>query len=402
MKVPVMRTLGPIHLEDLEPHRFEDLVRQLLYDFRPWRALEVTGRSGGDDGFDARGREVVSSDPQEAGGEPSEEDDEGGDPTGIEERIWLIQCKREKSIGPTKAREYMVGLAAACTPAAPYGLVFVADCDLSKKTRDAIWDEARKLGFMEIHVWAKGEIEDQLFQPKNDHLLFAYTGISLQIRRRSFRTEVRAKLAAKRKLLRVLKDAQLVLVLEASDSRFPFPDGFEGGHWSRRRHWNVFYAGHCGWDGFHLILKRCWAAYDPATAEWDVVETVNSGRPGKNADPWHEPSENIDSSSEPWEFWSKLGYNQALYVEEVVLPYENVIDVEIKTDRFFDGPTIHVDDFHPVNGPFLPGIYTHLEPVVRFAGWSDSHPDPQLRKKLFPEQEPGPPTREQPMPVPDE
>ena len=54
------RTLGPLHLEDLEPHRFEDLVRQLIYDFRDWRALEATGRSGSDDGFDARGFEIVS------------------------------------------------------------------------------------------------------------------------------------------------------------------------------------------------------------------------------------------------------------------------------------------------------------------------------------------------------
>jgi hypothetical protein len=37
---------GPLHFEDLEPHRFEDLVRRLIYDFRPWRQLEATGRSG--------------------------------------------------------------------------------------------------------------------------------------------------------------------------------------------------------------------------------------------------------------------------------------------------------------------------------------------------------------------
>jgi hypothetical protein len=53
------RTLGPLHLEDLEPHRFEDLVRQLLYDFRDWRYLEPTGRTGSDEGFDVRGWETV-------------------------------------------------------------------------------------------------------------------------------------------------------------------------------------------------------------------------------------------------------------------------------------------------------------------------------------------------------
>ena len=32
-KPTTTRTLGPLHYEDLEPHRFEDLVRSLLYDF---------------------------------------------------------------------------------------------------------------------------------------------------------------------------------------------------------------------------------------------------------------------------------------------------------------------------------------------------------------------------------
>ncbi len=38
------RTLNPLHFEDLEPHRFDDMVRQLAYDFRTWRNLEATGR----------------------------------------------------------------------------------------------------------------------------------------------------------------------------------------------------------------------------------------------------------------------------------------------------------------------------------------------------------------------
>jgi hypothetical protein len=51
----------PLPFTDLEPKRFEDLVRQLVYDFRPWRRLEATGRSGSDDGFDARALEIVEA-----------------------------------------------------------------------------------------------------------------------------------------------------------------------------------------------------------------------------------------------------------------------------------------------------------------------------------------------------
>jgi hypothetical protein len=53
------RTINPLHFEDLEPHRFEDLIRQLVYGFRDWVALEPLGRSGVDEGIDIRGIERV-------------------------------------------------------------------------------------------------------------------------------------------------------------------------------------------------------------------------------------------------------------------------------------------------------------------------------------------------------
>lgn len=48
----VTRTINPIHFEDLEPHRFEDLIRQLMYDFKDWKSIEATGKLGSDDGID--------------------------------------------------------------------------------------------------------------------------------------------------------------------------------------------------------------------------------------------------------------------------------------------------------------------------------------------------------------
>ena len=53
-KLHVTRTIAPIHFEDLDPHRFEDLVREIIYDFRDWQTIEATGRGGSDDGFDIR------------------------------------------------------------------------------------------------------------------------------------------------------------------------------------------------------------------------------------------------------------------------------------------------------------------------------------------------------------
>src|SRR3954447_20645174 len=94
------RTLNPLHFEDLEPHRFEDLIRQLVYDFRPWKRLEPTGRLGADDGIDIRGIEAALAEVPDVA-----EGDEENDRPGTIERLWTIQCKREKSVHPADIRK---------------------------------------------------------------------------------------------------------------------------------------------------------------------------------------------------------------------------------------------------------------------------------------------------------
>ncbi len=42
-KINISRTYGPIHFEDLDPHRFEDLVRELIYDYKDWQSIERSG-----------------------------------------------------------------------------------------------------------------------------------------------------------------------------------------------------------------------------------------------------------------------------------------------------------------------------------------------------------------------
>src|SRR5271155_826683 len=95
-KPTVTRTQNPLPFEHLEPKRFEDLARQLAYGFKFWRQLEATGRTGSDDGFDARGFEIVPDAQPEA---TSDDDDDVAD-GGLADRLWLVQCKREKAIGP--------------------------------------------------------------------------------------------------------------------------------------------------------------------------------------------------------------------------------------------------------------------------------------------------------------
>ena len=221
------RTLGPLHFEDLDPKRFEDLVRQLAYEFKSWRRLEATGRSGSDDGFDARGYEIVTNEAQLTSstdeGESIEE--QSSVDNAAEDRLWLIQCKRERAIGPTALLNYL-----ADTVLGPdeslHGLVFTAACDFSKKARDAFARQCREMGLEEWHLWGKAELEDRLFRPENDHLLFAYFGVSLTIRRRSQRADLRARLAIKRKAYRMLKNESYAsLLLRSPDAtNYPYTD----------------------------------------------------------------------------------------------------------------------------------------------------------------------------------
>lgn len=217
------RTIGPIHFEDLEPKRFEDLVRQLSYDFRNWRRLEATGRAGSDDGFDARGYEVVAFDAPEEDASEVEETQLSPD------RPWLIQCKREKSISPKKLSTYLDEI--NLNESEPlHGLIFVAACDFSKKSRDAFRLKCEELGIQEWHLWGKAELEDQLFQPKNDNLLFAYFSISLSIRRRSRKSEITQLLAIKRRAHRTLSGVMRahLLLRDTNDENYPNPPESHG------------------------------------------------------------------------------------------------------------------------------------------------------------------------------
>src|SRR6267378_3470086 len=188
------RTTGPLHFEDLEPKRFEDLVRQLAYEFRVWRRLEATGRSGSDDGFDARGVEIVPEDTSASETDASAQ--EVVTELGASDHLWLIQCKREREIGPTRLAAFLDEIKLQDGETL-YGIVFAAACDFSKKSHDVFNAKCRALGVQECYLWGKAAIEDLLFQPKNDHLLFAYFGFSLTIRQRTLQATLRRDIATK-------------------------------------------------------------------------------------------------------------------------------------------------------------------------------------------------------------
>ncbi|WP_442588466.1 hypothetical protein ACSBL2_20715 [Pedobacter sp. AW31-3R] len=192
-KPRITHTLGQIHFEDLEPHRFEDLVRQLIYDYKDWQSIEATGRGGADDGYDIRAYEKNAIVSQE-----TDEDTSGPVPP-MDGRRWMIQCKREKEIASAKVKKIITDGVNLADP--PYGYILAASANISKKTYDTFRDELRAAGVMEFYLWGKAELEDQLVLPKNDRILFTFFGISLVNKRQRKTTEVRSTIAVKNKLI---------------------------------------------------------------------------------------------------------------------------------------------------------------------------------------------------------
>ena len=213
----ITKTISQLHFEDLEPHRFEDLVRQLAYDFKDWTDLEATGKMGSDEGFDIRGRENI-----QVHNEDNKNEEEISE---IEQRIWLFQCKREKSITPKKLKAYVDKIIEK-QKGKLYGLIIIASCHFSKKARDIFYESLKGSGVQEAYLWDKSKLEDLLFQPKNDHLLFAYFGISLSINYKSLKTGLRRRLVPKRKTIRclggVMEDTRKeVLIRDVNDVLYP-------------------------------------------------------------------------------------------------------------------------------------------------------------------------------------
>jgi hypothetical protein len=360
-----MKTIGPLHLEDLEPHRFEDLVRQLLYDFRAWAQLEAVGRSGSDHGFDVRAQEAIVLDFEQV-----DNFDNVIDRADVQDistgRNWVIQCKREKSITPKKLTTYMDELPNVLEHEL-YGVVFVAACDFSFAARNVFRRAAQEKGFAEAHLWGKGELEDLLFQPKNDYLLFAYFGISLQIKKRSIATSVRATLATKRKVIRTLEKnhvGRYILIRDASDDRYPFGDGSRDQ--PMRGRWRFAQYEQAIAQGVWVKLTEKFAYLADDRVSWDYMDSLNISVPSSHEDYWTPITDELDSSKpsqfDYHEVWETLPENnKAKYMEFGIIPYENIIDIDEAGDQYFEGPHLYLMPYDTAKGPFKDGKRLRVE-----------------------------------------
>jgi hypothetical protein len=70
----------------------------------------------------------------------------------------MIQCKREKALGPKRIEAIIGDGVKADSP--PYGYILVAPAHFSKAAHDKFREELRSHGVMEFYLWGAGELED--------------------------------------------------------------------------------------------------------------------------------------------------------------------------------------------------------------------------------------------------
>ena len=348
----ITKTLGPIHFEDLDPRRFEDLVRELAYDFKDWQSIEATGRGGSDDGFDIRaferlGNATVDTDEHDSSEEATHP---------MEGRIWMLQCKREKKIGPTRVASIISDGIDPKIP--PYGYILAAPANFSKASYDRFREKLTKRGVMEFYLWGRAALEDMLHFPKNDHILFTFFGISLVSKRRSRATEIRAVVNTKNKLLKLLGENPChrpVLLRDTKDIHYPYKAEYKD--FKERPRWKEHPVVEMHPLGLVVEVANYFAFYDPTNKEWDFTDVVNLVArrvEDENRDKNHELRQNVEGF---WEFFRKS--NQAIFVTRGLVRFDSIAVVDSEGDSLHKFPHIYVD-FQGDPGPFI-GFFEYLQ-----------------------------------------
>jgi hypothetical protein len=344
-KPKITKTLGPIHFEDLDPHRFEDLIRELIYDFRDWQSIEATGRSGNDAGFDIRAYERVNRVTKSE----SEDGDEAEETHPMDGNLWMVQGKREKEIGPTRVKEILADIDAANPP---YGYILAASANFSKDSYDLFRLKLRSKGVMEFYLWGKSELEDMLHLPKNDRILFTFFGISLVSRRRSRATEVRSIITVKNRVVNTLgEDHQLyeaVLVRDLKDDKYPFKDEYPD--FQKQPRWKEYkaYAYHPLGVWFHV--HDYYGYIDREKREWDYTTEVDLLFSTNESDEEREQRVAAQEHVEGvWDFFPK--YKQGRFIIDGAIKFEDMVLFDPKGDVLYNFPHIYVD-FEGATGPF--------------------------------------------------
>jgi hypothetical protein len=249
-------------------------------------------------------------------------------------------------------------------------------------------------GIQEFHIWGKAEIEDQLFLPQNDHLLFAYFNISLQVRRESARALIRSRLSLKRKLVKALGDVhqqghRVVLIRDPQHENYPYiknpKDFIIQPLW---RYWG--FDSHQPPDHVAFVSRQYLAYVNWETQEWDILAGADIAIPfhpalfGLDRESW-DPDDKADIYNAYWNRHVPEAH-RAWAMELRFIHYDRIIAFDDIGDHYNEGPHLLVD-YSPTNGPFERSAHRFLKSARPYDG-RGVLPDEKLRVSFFPKEMP--------------
>jgi hypothetical protein len=209
-------------------------------------------------------------------------------------------------------------------------------------------------------LWGAGELEDMLYQPKNDHVLFAFFGISLASRRRSRTSEIRTAVNAKNKLLRILGEDpshQPALLRDLKDTSDPYEKDYTD--FDKRPRWKGYSVIAFHPLGLEVSIARHYAYIDKVKGEWDFTRLANNA---VSVDSEHKrrdrSEEELNNAAKG--FWELLPrQNRATLVKNGLIRFDSIALIDDKGDSEYKCPHLYVD-FHIERGPFV-GFAEYLE-----------------------------------------
>ena len=300
-----------------------------------------------------------------------------------------IPVQAGKSLTPKRIQKIVEeSLAGAAKP--PYGFVLGAACDVSKAARDVFRGAMVAKGIHEFFIWAKGELEDMLFQPKNDHLLFAYFNLSLQPRRRSLAASLRAEIARKKQLESLMTEpgafGTLILLRDPTDDRYPImPKGNDvPPRWILCRALDLKQPGH---------LKVLWHEYLAATTPdctgWDILPETDVAKAMALSELRSKGAWDVDARDKErdtaHDFWTEyIPEEDRAYLKRFrAVPIGRILAVDPLGDGYYPIPHLLIE-FDRNNSPFSSAGWHSLERAGSRGGNMPLRPSDKSRVQIFP------------------
>ena len=351
----VTKTINHLHFEDLDPHKFESLVRQLIYSFKDWADLEATGGMGSDDGYDIRGWEKVKD---VVDVEDDSDDEEIVSKKITKTNLWMVQCKRVAKIGPTEIKNIVDdALKDLKKDQIPFGYMIIASAGFSKKSHDTFREKMKEYGVQEYYLWGKDKLEDLLFMPINDQLLFAYFGISISVKKRKIVSNIKYKIGVKNKLLKLFNGDnrnshinESVLLIDLNDEKYPYKNEYKD--FKSNPKWRKYIVCELYPNGIAIKMNEHYGYYDKVNKLFDFYKPI---------DLLNRESEMYDEEKREKEFklrpkildiWNFLPTeNKGRLTRYGFIKYENIIVIDPEGDSLFPMPHLFVE-FKDKKGPF--------------------------------------------------